>query len=315
MTSDENFICPVCDFISIYPRESSRPTLEELEILEESGKDLLLIPQELNIVRSIIETASKFITFFKRELKFDEIENTFKCNDVNKLKFYLRKFEGSEILFANETDLLRQMIYKLDPVGNKPPPIINVSKSIKKHRPTKLQKLMNELGVTDIRDIPPKYSYQFRYLGIKFNHRYQSNYDESIEVKEEMVLDNDMPSSSSGVISGDSDVWMEPVDAEKSLESTNSVPIPIKLESKLPEKNNSEKQLSMEQNNVQHLEVPNTIVNQDTVDIQYLNFKPPDNTDENLDINMDKAKPTYPRTNDSMKDLEAGPGKGNENKT
>lgn len=75
-------------------------------------------------------------------------------NEAETQRFYLRKIEGAEILLANETNFFRQELHKWSPVAPEPPPIIETSKSTRKPRPTKLEKLLLEHGVTDVEDLP-----------------------------------------------------------------------------------------------------------------------------------------------------------------
>jgi [histone H3]-trimethyl-L-lysine4 demethylase len=69
-------------------------------------------------------------------------------------RFYLRKIEGAEILLAYETNFFRQELHKWSPVAPEPPPILEASKSTRKPRPTKLQKLMAQHGVDDPEALP-----------------------------------------------------------------------------------------------------------------------------------------------------------------
>lgn len=69
-------------------------------------------------------------------------------------RFYLRKIEGAEILLSYETNFFRQELHKWSPVAPEPPPVLEVSKSTRKPRPTKLQKLMAQHGVDDPENLP-----------------------------------------------------------------------------------------------------------------------------------------------------------------
>jgi histone demethylase JARID1 len=69
-------------------------------------------------------------------------------------RFYLRKIEGAEILLAYETNFFRQELHKWSPVAPEPPPVLESSKSTRKPRPTKLQKLMAQHGVDDPEALP-----------------------------------------------------------------------------------------------------------------------------------------------------------------
>lgn len=69
-------------------------------------------------------------------------------------RFYLRKIEGAEILLAYETNFFRQELHKWSPVAPEAPPVLDSSKSTRKPRPTKLQKLMAIHGVDDPEALP-----------------------------------------------------------------------------------------------------------------------------------------------------------------
>lgn len=80
-------------------------------------------------------------------------------------RFYLRKLEGAEILLANEINFFRQELHKWAPVAPTPPPILSVSLSTRKPRPTKQQKLMTQLGISNPDDLPSQYrtkTHQFK---------------------------------------------------------------------------------------------------------------------------------------------------------
>ena len=69
-------------------------------------------------------------------------------------RFYLRKIEGAEILLAPETNFFRHELHKWCPVAPEPPPVLDQSKSTRKPRPTKLQKMLAQYGVDDPDDLP-----------------------------------------------------------------------------------------------------------------------------------------------------------------
>jgi histone demethylase JARID1 len=69
-------------------------------------------------------------------------------------RFYLRKIEGAEILLLYETNYFRQDLHKWAPVALEAPPVLEVSKSTRKPRPTKLQKLMLQHGLDDPENLP-----------------------------------------------------------------------------------------------------------------------------------------------------------------
>lgn len=69
-------------------------------------------------------------------------------------RFYLRKIEGAEILLVRETNYFRAQLHVWSPVAPDPPPVLETSKSTRKPRPTKLQKLMAQHGVDDPENLP-----------------------------------------------------------------------------------------------------------------------------------------------------------------
>jgi [histone H3]-trimethyl-L-lysine4 demethylase len=70
-------------------------------------------------------------------------------------RFYLRKIEGADVLLTDETNFLRQELHKWAPVAPEAPKMIEASLSTRKPRPTKQQKLMAQLGITNPDDLPP----------------------------------------------------------------------------------------------------------------------------------------------------------------
>lgn len=76
------------------------------------------------------------------------------AEEVETQRFYLRKIEGAEILLSYETNFFRQALHAYSPVAPIAPPILETSKSTRKPRPTKLQKLMAQHGVDDPDNLP-----------------------------------------------------------------------------------------------------------------------------------------------------------------
>jgi histone demethylase JARID1 len=74
--------------------------------------------------------------------------------EIDTQRFYLRKLEGAEILLAFETNFFRQELHKWNPVADEPPPVLEESKSTRKPRPTKLQKILQQYGVDNPDDLP-----------------------------------------------------------------------------------------------------------------------------------------------------------------
>ncbi|KAA8573405.1 hypothetical protein EYC84_004991 [Monilinia fructicola] len=147
---DEKYTCPICDWRVRIPRDAARPKLEDLQAWQDEIPTLPFQPDEEAILDSIINNAQEFRTHIAPF-----------CNPVmatadesETQRFYLRKIEGSEILLAYETNFFRQELHKWSPVAPEPPPVLESSKSTRKPRPTKLQKLMAQHGVDDPVNLP-----------------------------------------------------------------------------------------------------------------------------------------------------------------
>ena len=147
---DEKYTCPICDWRVRIPRDAARPKLEDLQAWQDEIPNLPFQPDEEQILAKIIDNAQEFRSHV----------GPF-CNPVmatadesETQRFYLRKIEGAEILLAYETNFFRQELHKWSPVAPEPPPILEISKSTRKPRPTKLQKLMAQHGVDDPEALP-----------------------------------------------------------------------------------------------------------------------------------------------------------------
>jgi hypothetical protein len=110
-------------------------------------------PEEEETLTSIIETAQAFRDYIRPYVN----PLTVSPDEVTTLRFYLRKVEGADILLAYETNFLRQELHKSAPVAPEAPPVIDSSSSTRKPRPTKQQKLMASLGISNPDDLPPQY--------------------------------------------------------------------------------------------------------------------------------------------------------------
>jgi histone demethylase JARID1 len=107
-------------------------------------------PEEEETLESLIDHGTKF-----REYVAQYINPLMSSPDeLTTQRFYLRKLEGAEILLSNEINFFRQELHKWAPVAPSPPPILSVSLSTRKPRPTKQQKLMSQLGITNPEDLP-----------------------------------------------------------------------------------------------------------------------------------------------------------------
>ncbi len=148
---DEKYTCPICDWRVRIPRDAARPKLEDLQAWQDEIPSLPFQPDEEEVLAKIIDNAQEFrsaVAMYCNPVMpatADEMETQ---------RFYLRKIEGAEILLAFETNFFRQELHKWSPVAPDPPPILEVSKSTRKPRPTKIQKLMAQHGVDDPENLP-----------------------------------------------------------------------------------------------------------------------------------------------------------------
>ncbi|CAG8973472.1 hypothetical protein HYALB_00011067 [Hymenoscyphus albidus] len=147
---DEKYTCPICDWRVRIPRDAARPKLEDLQAWQDEIPSLPFQPDEEDILIKIIDNAQEFRSHVAPF-----------CNPVmatadesETQRFYLRKIEGAEILLAYETNFFRQELHKWSPVAPEPPPVLDSSKSTRKPRPTKLQKLMAQHGVDNPEELP-----------------------------------------------------------------------------------------------------------------------------------------------------------------
>ena len=147
---DEKYTCPICDYRVKIPRDATRPKLEDLLLWQDEIPGLPFQPEEEEILESLIDHGTKF-----REYVAKYINPMMSSPDeLTTQRFYLRKLEGAEILLSNEINFFRQELHRWAPVASVPPPILQVSLSTRKPRPTKQQKLMNQLGITNPEDLP-----------------------------------------------------------------------------------------------------------------------------------------------------------------
>jgi histone demethylase JARID1 len=132
------------------PRDAARPKLEDLQQWQDEVAGLPFQPDEEQILEKIINNAQEFRSHVAPFC--NPVMAT--ADEAETQRFYLRKIEGAEILLAYETNFFRQELHKWSPVAPEPPPILDASKSTRKPRPTKLQKLMAQHGVDDPEALP-----------------------------------------------------------------------------------------------------------------------------------------------------------------
>ncbi|KAI7560203.1 PLU-1-domain-containing protein, partial [Hortaea werneckii] len=151
---DDKYTCPICDWRVKIPRDAARPKLEDLQAWQDELLNLPFQPEEEAVLDNVTEYGQNFRDFLRPIVN---PENPTTPEEIGTLRFYLRKIEGADILLAEETNYLRQELHKWAPVAPEPPPKMEVSNSTRKPRPTKQQKLMAQLGITNPNDLPLQY--------------------------------------------------------------------------------------------------------------------------------------------------------------
>jgi histone demethylase JARID1 len=150
---DDKYTCPICDWRVKIPRDAARPKLEDLQSWYEEMPNLPFQPEEEATLTSLCDAGQAFRDFLRPYI--NPIVTS--SEEVGTLRFHLRKVEGADILLAYETNYLRQELHKWAPVAPEPPPLIEASSSTRKPRPTKQQKIMAQLGITNPEDLPQQY--------------------------------------------------------------------------------------------------------------------------------------------------------------
>ncbi|KAH9845629.1 Multicopy suppressor of chk1 protein 1 [Teratosphaeria destructans] len=151
---DDKYTCPICDWRVKIPRDAARPKLEELQAWQDKLDTLPFQPEEEKVLNSICETGQAFRDFMRPYIH-PAVPTT--QEEIGTIRFHLRKIEGADILLADETNFLRTELHKWCPIAPAPPPMIQMSGSTRKPRPTKQQKLMAQLGITNPDDLPQQY--------------------------------------------------------------------------------------------------------------------------------------------------------------
>lgn len=147
---DDRYTCPICDYRVKIPRDATRPKLEDLQRWQDMLSDLPFQPEEEETLESLISHGIKFRDYVSQYI--NPLMSS--PDELITQRFYLRKLEGAEILLADEINFFRQELHKWAPVAPSPPPILENSLSTRKPRPTKQQKLMISLGITNPDDLP-----------------------------------------------------------------------------------------------------------------------------------------------------------------
>jgi hypothetical protein len=139
---DEKYTCPICDWRVKIPRDAARPKLEDLQQWQDEIAGLPFQPDEEDILDRIIDNAQNFRTLVAPFC--NPIMAT--SEEADTQRFYLRKIEGAEILLSYETNYFRQELHKWAPVAPEPPPVLEVSTSTRKPRPTQMSQLLCALS-------------------------------------------------------------------------------------------------------------------------------------------------------------------------
>jgi histone demethylase JARID1 len=164
---DDKYTCPICDYRVRIPRDATRPKLDDLMAWQDEIPNLPFQPEEEETLESIIEHGSEFRNYVQKYV--NPLMSS--PDELTTQRFYLRKLEGADILLAEEINFFRQELHKWAPVAPNPPPPISVSLSTRKPRPTKQQKMMNQLGIKDPEQLPQ----HMRTKSHSFKHRQGSD--------------------------------------------------------------------------------------------------------------------------------------------
>src|SRR5690554_6636571 len=151
---DDKYTCPICDYRVKIPRDAARPKLEDLTEWQQEIQGLPFVPDEMDCLDRIIDAAQKFRNFVG---SYTNSPLGLTSAEVPRMRFYLRKIEGAEILLAHETNFFRSELHKWMPIAPEPPPSVEISMSTRKPRPTKQQKLMAQMGIKNPDDLPMQF--------------------------------------------------------------------------------------------------------------------------------------------------------------
>lgn len=138
-----SFVCPICDNSMEIPRDSIRPTLEELEDWIKDADNLLFQPDELQLARQVVDRARSFRDYLDRVLAEDDRSST-DPDRLDRLRAYLRSLEGADVIVSDkhlaylrkEVNLLTPFARapsKTDKRSNTPNPSVSRSSSISLH--------------------------------------------------------------------------------------------------------------------------------------------------------------------------------------
>jgi histone demethylase JARID1 len=149
---DDGYTCPICDYRVKIPRDAARPKLEDLENWHADLEDLPFQPEEEDILNKIVGRARAFRDYLATTVMANrDMGST--PDDLPNQRFYLRKIEGAEVLLVEETNFLRSEVHKWAPIAPNPPEMITVSKSTRKPRPTKAERLA-AIHQCSVRELP-----------------------------------------------------------------------------------------------------------------------------------------------------------------
>jgi histone demethylase JARID1 len=126
--------------------------LEDLENWHADLEDLPFQPEEEDILNKIVGRARAFRDYLATTVMANrDMGST--PDDLPNQRFYLRKIEGAEVLLVEETNFLRSEVHKWAPVAPNPPEMITASKSTRKPRPTKAERLA-AIHQCSVRELP-----------------------------------------------------------------------------------------------------------------------------------------------------------------
>jgi hypothetical protein len=118
-------MCPICDWRVRIPRDSTRPTLEDLESWGDEIATLPFQPIEEGLVLRIINDARRFRSHIAQYMHLPQDDDAWEDDAWRVLlnpHIYLRKIEGAEVYLVSETNFFRQRVHRMHPVALYRPP-------------------------------------------------------------------------------------------------------------------------------------------------------------------------------------------------
>ncbi|KAI9146179.1 PLU-1-like protein-domain-containing protein [Paraphysoderma sedebokerense] len=105
----QRFVCGICDPSNEVSRKGKSPYLDDLRVVLKEGFQLCFVPPEWYTLDTIVEKLSAFESAVMSFIESKE-SSEWTREDVLKIKFYLRKCSGLDVICGNLNDRLRGLI-------------------------------------------------------------------------------------------------------------------------------------------------------------------------------------------------------------